>query len=58
MPYGIPYNNTSGNFLYSKGDGAMLEESYNPFTIQSTGLNIPHNNLPLYYSIFMYRRIT
>lgn len=39
--------------------GASAWGSYSPahwFTIQETGNNEPHNNLPPYYAVYIYRR--
>lgn len=56
VPYGLPYNNTTGNKLSSTGDGAMFSESYSPFSIENTGSNQKHNTVQAYMVAYMYIR--
>ena len=55
VPYGIPYNNNSG--AGSGSGGTMYGESYAPFTIEKTGGDIAHNNMPPYYTVYMWERV-
>ena len=56
VPYGIPYNNTSG--VHATNSGAtMYGESYSPFSIGYRGGNQPHNNMPPYFTCYIWNRI-
>ena len=55
VPYGLPYNNTSGAAC-GAGGGVYYGESYSPFTIKNAGGDIAHNNLQPYITVYMYKR--
>ena len=55
VPYGIPYNNTSG--AGSGSGGTMYGESYTPFTVENTGGGQFHNNMPPYLTVYMWERV-
>lgn len=56
VPYGLPYNNTSGAAC-GAGGGVYYGESYSPFTIQDTGGDGAHENRQPYITVYMYKRI-
>lgn len=64
VPFGIPYNDTSGTAC-GAGGGTFYHESYNPFWIGENGGNQPHNhgntnntsNMPPYLVVYVWRRI-
>ena len=55
VPYGMPYNDTSGTACGS-GGGVYYHESYSPFSIANSGGNQAHNNMPPYVVVYMWRR--
>ena len=58
VPYGVPYNNTSGSLAGNSGSGPYYGETYNPpWTINNNGGNQSHNNMPPYIVVYMWRRI-
>ncbi len=57
VPYGIPYNDTSGTACGS-GGGVFYHESYNPFSIANSGGNQAHNNMPPYLSVYIWKRVS
>ena len=56
VPYGIPYNNTSG--AGSGSGGTMYGETYTPFTIENSGGDQPHNNMPPYIVVYVWERVS
>lgn len=56
VPYGIPYNNTSG--AGSGSGGTMYGETYTPFTIENSGGDQPHNNMPPYIVVYVWKRVS
>jgi hypothetical protein len=58
VPYGLPYNYTSGNRLTSSGNGEFFQESYSPFTVGNTGGGGTHNNMPPYIAVYMWKRVS
>ncbi len=58
VPYGVPYNNTSGTSA-GNGGGTFYGETYSPpFTVQSSGNGEAHQNMPPYLTVYMWRRIS
>ena len=56
VPYGVPYNNTSGASA-NAGGGGFYGETYNPpWTVNNTGGSQPPNNMPPYIVVYMWRR--
>ena len=55
VPYGIPYNNTSGA-QGGSSSGVYYGESYSPFTIESAGGDKPHENMPPFLTLYMWKR--
>ena len=59
VPYGVPYNNTSGALAGNSGSGPYYGETYNPpWTVNNSGGGQAHNNMPPYIVAYMWRRIT
>ena len=56
VPYGIPYNNTSG--AGSGSGGTMYGETYTPFTVENSGGDQPHNNMPPYIVVYVWKRVS
>lgn len=58
VPYGIPYNDTTG-VRAGSGTSVNYKESYNPFSIGSTGGSGSHNHgrfVPPSFSVYIWRR--
>ncbi|WP_049727656.1 DUF859 family phage minor structural protein [Dorea sp. D27] len=55
VPYGIPYNNTSGTNS-NNGGNTHYGESYNPFGIGNAGGGLSHNNMQPFVTCFMWKR--
>ncbi len=56
VPYGVPYNNTSGTSA-GNGGGTFYGETYSPpFTINNSGGGKSHTNMQPYITCYMWRR--
>ena len=56
--YGWGYNSGTENATYGNHAGGMRqEELYSWLRIGNTGGNQPHNNMPPYLTVYMWRRI-
>jgi len=56
VPYGTPYNNTSGTSA-GAGGGTFYGETYNPpWTVNEAGGSSSHENRPPYITVYMWKR--
>lgn len=56
VPFGMPYNNTSG-LPVGSGGNVYYGESYSPISIHLTGGSKSHNNVQPYLVVYMWKRI-
>lgn len=56
VPYGMPYNDTSGVSLGGTGK-INYGESYSPFSVGITGGGNSHNNMPPYLAVSIWKRV-